>query len=75
MSLVSRELLTLPEPIDALSPNNSSFSTYFDFIYSIDLEIKYPADVSRSVSYIDIKLENFPKSSGGKSFYLTLEFG
>jgi hypothetical protein len=75
MSLVSRELLTLPEPIDALSPNNSSFGTYFDFIYSIDLEIKYPADVSRSVSYIDIKLENFLKSSGGQSFYLTLEFG
>ena len=40
MSLVSRELFTLPEPIDALSPNNASFGTYFDFIYSIDLEIK-----------------------------------
>jgi hypothetical protein len=34
MSLVSRKLFTLPEPIDALSPNNSSFGTYFDFIYS-----------------------------------------
>jgi hypothetical protein len=75
MSLVSRELLTLPEPIDALSLNNSSFGTYFDFIYYIDLEIKYTADVSRSVSYIDIKLENLPKSSGGQMFYLTLEFG
>ena len=58
MSLVSRELLTLPEPIDTLSLNNSSFDTYFDFIYSIDLEIKYTADVSRSISYIDFKLEN-----------------
>jgi hypothetical protein len=75
MSLVSRELFTLPEPIDALSLNNSSFGTYFDLIYSIDLEIKYTVDVSRSVSYIDIKLENFPKSSGDQSFYLTLEFG
>ena len=75
MSLVSRELLTLPEPIDALSLNNSSFGTYFDFIYYIDLEIKYTADVSRTVSYIDIKLENLPKISGGQIFYLTLEFG
>ena len=65
----------LPESIDALSLNNSSFDTYFDFIYSIDLEIKYTADVSRAISYIDIKLENWPKSSGGESCYLTLEFG
>jgi hypothetical protein len=27
------------------------------------------------VSYIDIKLENWPKSSGDQSFYLTLGFG
>ena len=58
MSLVSRELLTLPEPMDALSLNNSRFGTYFVLIYSIDLEIKYTADVSRSVSYVNIKLEN-----------------
>jgi hypothetical protein len=51
-------MLTLQEPIAAISLNNSSFGTYFDLIYSIDLEIKYTADVSRSVSYIDIKLEN-----------------
>jgi hypothetical protein len=51
-------MLTLQEPIAVLSLNNSSFGTYFDLIYSIDLEIKYTADVSRSVSYIDIKLEN-----------------
>ena len=75
MFLVSRELLTFPEPIYALSLNNSTFGPYFYLIYSIDLEIKYTADVSRSVSYIDIKLENWPKSSGGQSFYLTLEFG
>ena len=75
MSLVSREMLTLQEPIAALSLNNSSFGAYFDLIYSIDLEIKYIADVSRSVSYIDIKLENWPKGSGDQSFYLTLGFG
>jgi hypothetical protein len=51
-------MLTLQESIAVLSLNNSSFGTYFDLIYSIDLEIKYTADVSRSVSYIDIKLEN-----------------
>ena len=75
MFLVSRELLTFPEPIYALPLNNSSFGTYFYHIYSIDHEIKYTADVSRSVSYIDIKLENLPKSSCGQSVYLTLEFG
>ena len=58
MFLVSRELLTFPEPIYALSLNNSSFGPYFYLINSIDLEIKYTAGVSRSVSYIDIKLEN-----------------
>ena len=86
MSLVSRELLTLPEPIDALSLSNSSFGTYFYLIYSIDLEIKYPAGVSRSVLYIDIKLENFRRvrvikaftshwSSGSQNTYLTWELG
>jgi hypothetical protein len=38
--------------------------TYFYLIYSIDLEIKYTADVSRSVSYIDIKLGKLTEEFG-----------
>ena len=42
---------------DVLSLNNSRLGDFFDRIYPIGLEEKYPTDTNRSTSYLDLHLE------------------
>ena len=41
-----------------MSLHKYKFDDYVDLIYSIELEIKYTTDITRSTSYLDLHINN-----------------